>query len=196
MADTAPPTPITTSWHNANVRQQVITQCTAATRPTGVEGRWIAETDTDRYLSYDGTGWTIQYEPAQAWTPTWTNLTVGNGTQTSYYKRSGGIIDIFARFVFGTTSAITGSVSVAAPINALNAYDLDNLHARYGDASAVSTSPGFGSGASTSSVTLFATNAAGTYLASAVLSSLIPFTWAVSDVLLVFGRYRMTTIYS
>lgn len=34
------------------VRQQVVTQCTSSTRPTGVGGRIIYETDTDRIYVY------------------------------------------------------------------------------------------------------------------------------------------------
>lgn len=40
------------AFHDTYVRQQVVTQCTSSTRPTGVEGRIIYETDTDRYYVY------------------------------------------------------------------------------------------------------------------------------------------------
>jgi hypothetical protein len=36
--------------YNANVRDQVVTQCTSGTRPAGIEGQTIFETDTDRFL--------------------------------------------------------------------------------------------------------------------------------------------------
>jgi hypothetical protein len=59
MPDTALPdtTVITESFWTPNVRQQVLTQCTSATRPTGVEARLIGETDTDRILAHDGSAW-------------------------------------------------------------------------------------------------------------------------------------------
>jgi hypothetical protein len=59
MPDTALPdgTVVTESFWTPNVRQQVVTQCTSATRPTGVEGREINETDTDLKYVHNGTGW-------------------------------------------------------------------------------------------------------------------------------------------
>ena len=50
----------TSSFHDTYVRQQVVTQCTSATRPTGVEGRLIYETDTDRMWVYSGSAWVFQ----------------------------------------------------------------------------------------------------------------------------------------
>jgi hypothetical protein len=48
---------LTSANYDTYLRQQVVTQCTSGTRPTGVEGRIIAETDTDRVLIYDGSSW-------------------------------------------------------------------------------------------------------------------------------------------
>ena len=50
----------TSSFHDTYVRQQVVTQCTSAARPTGVEGRLIYETDTDRMWVYSGSAWVFQ----------------------------------------------------------------------------------------------------------------------------------------
>lgn len=46
--------------------------CTSSTRPTGVEGLEIYETDTDRVLVYDGTNWknTAEIGATSTWTPT------------------------------------------------------------------------------------------------------------------------------
>jgi hypothetical protein len=50
--------PLPAATYNANVRDQVITQCTSGTRPaTPVEGQHIHETDTDLLYCYNGTGW-------------------------------------------------------------------------------------------------------------------------------------------
>jgi hypothetical protein len=40
-----------------DVWNQVIAQVTAASRPTGVEGQVIYETDTGRFMAYNGSGW-------------------------------------------------------------------------------------------------------------------------------------------
>jgi hypothetical protein len=47
----------TSAFWDTYVRQQVVEQVTSATRPTGVDGREIVETDTDRELTYDGSNW-------------------------------------------------------------------------------------------------------------------------------------------
>ena len=47
----------TSSFHDTYVRQQVVAQVTSGTRPTGVEGRLITESDTDRLLAYSGSEW-------------------------------------------------------------------------------------------------------------------------------------------
>ena len=60
MPDTAPPADgaaITSSYLQTMVREQVVRTVTSSTRPTGVEGAHIVETDTERVLAYDGTGW-------------------------------------------------------------------------------------------------------------------------------------------
>jgi hypothetical protein len=41
----------------AEFYDQVIAQVTAASRPAGVEGQVIYETDTGRYMAYNGSGW-------------------------------------------------------------------------------------------------------------------------------------------
>lgn len=47
----------TSSFHDTYVRQQVVAQVTSGTRPTGVEGRLITESDSDRLLAYSGSAW-------------------------------------------------------------------------------------------------------------------------------------------
>jgi hypothetical protein len=41
------------------VSEQIVWTCTSSTRPTGVEGRTINETDTDRRYVYDGSAWVL-----------------------------------------------------------------------------------------------------------------------------------------
>ena len=48
---------LTSANYDTYLRQQVVAQVTSGTRPTGVEGRLVTETDTDRIVCYDGTNW-------------------------------------------------------------------------------------------------------------------------------------------
>lgn len=88
MPDTALPdtTVVTESFWTPNVRQQVVTQATSVTRPTGVEGRLIFEADTDRYMFYDGSGWVEVYR-AGAWA-SWTPVVTQSGAVAVTNTRS------------------------------------------------------------------------------------------------------------
>lgn len=60
MPDTAPPADgaaITSSYLQTMLREQVIRTVTSSTRPTGVEGAVIYETDTDSFYYYTGSAW-------------------------------------------------------------------------------------------------------------------------------------------
>lgn len=54
-------------------------------------------------------------------TPTWTNITVGNGTSTGWYKRHGNEITFYARLDFGSTTAVTDQLALITPIVAARA---------------------------------------------------------------------------
>lgn len=60
MPDSAPPadgSALTSSWLQTMVREQVVRTVTSSTRPTGVEGCIIYETDTDDFYYYTGSAW-------------------------------------------------------------------------------------------------------------------------------------------
>lgn len=185
---------ITASLLNA----QSPTLCASATRPTGgnlYEGVLITETDTDRILYYDGTGWIIMAEPRQTWaSPFAAGLTVGNGTWTGEYHRSDGWIDLRGRFTFGTTSAVTGSISFNLPVNAYDTTisgltSVNFYRFSTGDVS-------FGSCSGGNSPTLLVPRTDSTYGLAANTAAAVPWSWAVSDRIDIFGRYEMTTRYS
>lgn len=184
---------LTASEVNDYLMKQANIVCTSATRPTAVEGMRIYETDTDRELVYDGSNWIIQSEPATTWTPTWTNVTVGNGTHSSWYHRSDGYVDFHASLTFGSTSAVTGSIQLTLPINAVTGVTTINAYGVFYDSSAANSYPVLFAPASTTTLTLNASTASGTYTNVTVTSSTIPFTWATGDIISVSGRYRMTT---
>lgn len=57
-------------------------------------------------------------ELSTTWSPTWTNLTVGNGTQTAKYVRIGDmLVAATLGLTWGSTTSISGSVSITLPIN-------------------------------------------------------------------------------
>jgi hypothetical protein len=54
-------------------------------------------------------------DPWTAWTPTITGFTVGNGTVAGRYLKSGRNLDLELFITFGSTSAVTGSLSMSLP---------------------------------------------------------------------------------
>ena len=70
-------------------------------------------------LKYTG-GWTT-------WTPSYTNLTVGNGTVVSRYRQVGKMVDVFFMFTLGSTSTIGSDPRFTLPVN-FNQYSNPGLH--------------------------------------------------------------------
>lgn len=135
----------------------------------------------DLSVTTANTAWT-------SFTPTWTNLTVGNSTTNEgYYKQIGKNVFFYVRFVFGSTSAVTGSVSIALPVS--KASTLNNGSpigiTRYNDAGTA-----IYIGQITAAGTLTAINAAGTYAAEAFFTSAVPFTWTTNDSIFAQGIYE------
>ena len=179
-----------------------ITVVTSTTRPTGANlyaGKWIYESDTLRTLMYDGTGWIIMDEPTQTFTPNWSSgLTTTSGTNEGRYRRSGGWYDFFAKFTFGASSAVTGSVVLTYPIACIAGNIKPQLVVQYYDQSANVVYDGAPITPGSASSVLGVLNAAGTYATVVVLAATIPFgvAWTTSDTIAVWGRGEMTTRYS
>lgn len=168
--------------------------CLSTTRPAGAalyNGLEIWETDTQRSLRYDGTGWIVMSEPAQTFTVTGAGWTLGNGTFTGVSHRSDGFIDVNYRFLLGTTSAITGRFSVALPVAASGLTFLlsGNMYGGGNEYPAMIGTDG-------SNLYIDAIGAAGAYALWAPLSATIPFTWASGNEVRAATRYRMATRYS
>jgi hypothetical protein len=99
-----------------------ITVCTSGTRPTGTSlyaGKYIYETDTSRTLVYDGTGWVIQNEPTQSFTPTITaqtgSFTTASASMT--YHRSNGYLEYDATATITTVGSAAGGVILTVPVS-------------------------------------------------------------------------------
>jgi len=135
-----------------------------------------------------GSSWTWQ-----SYTPTFTNVTTGNGTITGKYIQIGKTVFFYARFVFGSTSAITGTVSISLPVTSINyttAYTKVIGQVSAFDASAAQQYTGVSAWTNTTTVEPDITNVSGTYAVSSGITSTIPMTWATGDVLDLNGFYE------
>lgn len=121
-----------------------------------------------------------------SWTPTWTNLSVGNGTVVAKYVRVGKWIICRLSLVFGSTTSISGDVEFTLPVTRAaiagtpsvtflgsgGLYDSSASALWAGAVAAVSN---------TGRANIRPHDSSGTHLKIALLSSTIPFTWAVGD---------------
>lgn len=57
-----------------------------------------------------------------AYTPTWTNLTVGNATQTFAYAQLNDMVHVFGRITLGSTSVVGTNPTMTLPVNRDSAY--------------------------------------------------------------------------
>jgi hypothetical protein len=130
-----------------------------------------------------------------AWAPTWAGLTVGNGTVTARYTRTGRTIHYYLKVVFGSTSAVTGAVSFTLPVapSAGRTASIDI------PSKVQILDTGFGSftggtvWTAGSTVFIQVNGGAGTYAQLLNLSATIPMTWATGDAIVVDGTYEAAT---
>lgn len=115
----------------------------------------------------------------QSYTPTWSNLTLGNGTSTGQYCRVGNVIFFRAQLAFGTTTAITGFAYPSLPVAALSP-TIEMVPGYLQDASPVTFQP-----------CVLAPSAFITYPGGRVTAT-TPWTWASGDLIRLAGSYQPT----
>lgn len=122
-----------------------------------------------------------------AYTPTLTNVTLGNGTVVGEYALVNNFAHVYGSFTFGSTSAITGSLSISLPINISAGMSITAMS--YGSILILDTSAAVryvgGTRYNVSSGSVFAgsLNSAATDASLTIITASTPMTWAVGDVL-------------
>lgn len=123
-----------------------------------------------------------------SWTPSWTNLTVGNGTTVAEYATDGDIIFVRLLFTFGTTSSITGNVTCSFPVNASTTIDDPDIggglmgNAMLFDTSAAKPINGTPFQISATGWRISPDIETGSYVnGGGVIQAATPFTWASTD---------------
>jgi hypothetical protein len=128
----------------------------------------------------------------QTWTPTYSNLTVGNGTVLAQYQRNGDTITWRWKFTLGSTSAMGTNPTVSIPVAAHAGYSA--LSDYYGRANAldlgVAIYPGICEYNSSTNFILNTWNAASTYVGTTPYTATVPFTWATGDSVFASGVYQ------
>lgn len=129
-----------------------------------------------------------------SYTPTFANVTAGNGTSTGAYCRVNNWVHYYGSFTLGSTSAVTAGITINLPIN-INA-DMAATSMNLGlvsfyDASALTVFAGVARYAgSVSTLTASVQNAAGAYLQNQNANGTVPMTWTTSDIITFNLYYR------
>lgn len=125
---------------------------------------------------------------AIAWTsyaPTWTNLTVGNGTVVGKYYKFGSVVFCRVSIVFGTTTAVSGDIQFALPVTRATYAGTTGLTlhglCRALDVSLSGVYDGVVNNTSTTSAGIQFLDASAAAVKRLIASSTVPFTWATGD---------------
>jgi hypothetical protein len=124
-------------------------------------------------------GWT-------SFAPSLAGITVGNGTLTGFYTKIGKTVHIRVKLLFGSTTAVTGGVTLTLPTTAKDTTFGQPIGiVRLFD---TGTATYQGQIVITGSVTVIKTD--GTYASNVALSSTVPHTWATGDEIVIEGTYE------
>jgi hypothetical protein len=149
--------------------------------------------DNATYFRYTGSAWVIWAKAETSYSPTFTNFTASSATFT--YMITGGRAFVTGKATCASTLP-TGSITLTTPSGyAIAMTNFANSIASIigiggvDDASTSTDYPVNVRTASSSSVTVTAINAAGTYATTVATSASIPLTWASGDVMYLSFSY-------
>ena len=141
------------------------------------------ETAVDELAGGDSAAWST-------WTPSYANITVGNGTVSARYSRVGDTITATYYFVLGSTSSIGSNATFSIPVTAATtSVGFSMGTCRFTDGG----SPNYGGAPFLTSATTVLPQAhttSGTYSVYTNLTASVPFTWASGDVLRAMFTYE------
>jgi len=121
------------------------------------------------------------------WTPTLTNITVGNGTQVARYGTSGKFVIAQYKLTFGSTTSFGGNIKITLPVApAYGAFTAFGFTQDVGVASYYLV----GETDATTTVSLNTLKADQTYLKDTGINSTTPFTYATNDLINIIFTYE------
>ena len=116
-----------------------------------------------------------------AWTPTFTNLTVGNGTLICKYSQVGKTITARIRFTLGTTSSVGTNPYFSLPVPANAEYTQSGIGVLYIEDLATAGFAGQIYMRSTTTGWLLVNKVDGVNITGSTFEATIPFTWTTGD---------------
>lgn len=186
-----------TLWVHAPTVEDTIRIVTSSTRPSDpYRGQLIFETDTNSYVGRDTSDAWQTVVPLGAWTtwtPTWSNLTVGNGTLTAKYVRIGRTIHWYMKFTLGSTSAVGTDPTFSLPVQASGLYSTigtDLLGTGWILDTGTANFQAFPFWLTSTTARLSVWGAAGTFVNGVGITATSPMTWTTGDAFAFFGTYE------
>jgi hypothetical protein len=138
-----------------------------------------------------GLKWATPATPSYTWTtwtPSYTNLTLGNGTEVAEYLVIGDLVHVRYLLTWGSTTSITGNVSISLPVTASTSIDDPDIggglmgNAMLFDTSAVKPILGTPFQISSTQFRITPNIETGSYVnGGGVMQATTPFTWATTD---------------
>lgn len=144
----------------------------------------------EKLLATTGSSWAWQ-----SYTPTWTSITVGSGTNIGRYKQIGKTVYGVVKFIYGSGSSVGSSPIFSLPVAAnTTAYTatiaLLSSTVTYYDSGPDTLISGLVRLDSSSLAQPILTNVAGTYPTIVAVTATAPFTWATGDSLIATFAYE------
>lgn len=129
------------------------------------------------------------------WSPTWTGLTVGNGSAIARYIRYGKTFQFRVSFVAGSTSAFTASFSFSLPATPRSDYAtgvdvLGSALLSRSTAASRTVATAYLGGGSTVGLVVDGHDATNGYTSTRIVGSSVPWTWSAGDTFGVSGSYE------
>lgn len=146
--------------------------------------KWNILGTNDAYfdaLVGSGTAW-------ETWSPSYANLTIGNGTVVSIYSQIGKTVNMYFKFTLGSTSAVGTAPTITLPVTAVATSFTDHGFAtgRLSDANAVDWLS-YGLFDSTTVLQIAHINGASNI---ASVTATAPFTWVTTDFMTIQAVYQ------
>lgn len=151
----------------------------------------------DSTVSPTGLKWASAASPSYTWTsftPTWANLTVGNGTVTAFQITIGNLYTYYINLVFGSTTTVAGHIKIPNPVASAGYSAISSPISKVicYDSSAAKQYEAYGeTGDAGTRNNLLISDVSGTYADATVVNATQPFTWATGDELRVVAQYRI-----
>lgn len=182
---------LTAAQMNESARTGVPVFATTVTRDAAFGGTGEKTLAEGQMCYIEGAGNGIQIYNGSAWitvgdggwidyTPTWTNLTIGNATQDFRYWRSGKFVAVVGQLIWGTTTSASGAVGFSPPITAAS-YNSSHYIGSSSFNNASSEFFGVIRFVGTTLCQLVVSEVAATYARPAIMTNTVPFTWTSTN---------------